>query len=219
MIINKKLVSAAILALSFNLVNAQGLELDEVRLVGGKNFSNFMFKDSDNQKDQQLSYNMLNSFGVNLNFKSDKHVLRPELLFRQAGATSDFNGTPLSWKMNYIDINVAYLYEALSFNIFTVSPGIAIGGGYMMNGEQYIGENRISIIEEESMKRFDLGFHGIASIKANVSQQLYLSLEYRGGMGIIEIETDDTQTTRNVYHSAILGIGFKLGQKTSSRFQ
>ncbi|MEX1192570.1 MAG: outer membrane beta-barrel protein [Brumimicrobium sp.] len=216
----KKIWKIGLAALIFSPLASFGqLEPTEVRLVGGKNISSFIYKDNTNQKDEQLKYNMLNSFGVSLSLESDKHQLRPELMYRQAGARSDFKGLPLKWQMNYIDLSVGYLYEAARLGIFSLSPGIALNAGYMISGEQYIGDERLSITEEKSMDRFEVGFQGIANVRAFLTEKFTLSLEYRFGTGITQIENAvNDQKTRNIYHGVLLGIGFSLKQEeTKSR--
>ena len=187
---------------------SQGLKLNQISLMGGKNFSSFRFRDSDGNKDKTLDFVALNSFGINANFSANKHILRPELMLRQAGAKSDINGTALSWLMNYLDLNVAYLYSFLQTERFSVSPGLAVGFGYMQSGEQYIGTMRYSLVSTKALSRFDCGLQGITNFKAQISENINLSFEYRFGMGITQIEKDVTpQKTYNIYHSALLGLG------------
>jgi hypothetical protein len=187
------------------------MKLTDINLVGGRNFSTFSFKNSEGSKDQKLNYVGLNTFGVNFNLTAGRHILRPELSFRQAGAKSDYEGIPLSWKMNYLDVNLAYLVNVLNSERFVVAPGVGLGAGYMLNGEQYIGSTRYSITDTKALKPFDFGFQGLAHFRANITDNLSLSLEYRFGMGITQIENaDNAQKSRNIYQAALLGIGIRL---------
>jgi hypothetical protein len=190
---------------------SQQMQLSEINLIGGRNFSTFSFKDSDGTKDQTLNYVGLNTFGINFNLTAGRHILRPEISFRQAGAKSDYEGMPLSWKMNYLDVNLAYLVNVLKSERFVVAPGIGLGAGYMLNGEQYIGNTRYSITDTKSLKSFDFCVQGLAHFRANLSKNISLSLEYRFGMGITQIENDvNAQQSRNIYQAALLGIGLRL---------
>ncbi len=187
------------------------LQATEINLIGGKTFSTFIFRNSESEKDETLQYTMNNSFGINLQLESGSHVLRPEIMFRQGGAKSDFAGTALSWKLNYLDLNFGYLYKVINSDRFEVSPGVAIGAGYLLNGEQYIGTTRYTIAETKSLNNFDLGAQGIANFKAKLSESMSLSLEYRFGAGLIQIENDvNPQKSRNIYQSALLGIGIRI---------
>jgi len=213
------LLLIASVAMITSIKAQDNMSLGEITLVGGKNFTSFLYKDSDGDKDKTLDYAMNNSFGANFNFIKERHIIRPELMFRQAGAKSDFEGTALSWKMNYIDVNFGYLYSIVKTDKFSISPGVAIGAGYMLNGEQYIGETRYSVTDTQKLKRFDFGFHGITNFKAYLNESFTISLEYRFGMGITQIENDvNAQVSRNIYHSALLGFGILLNKKSSSRY-
>jgi hypothetical protein len=190
---------------------SQQMHLSEINLFGGRNYSTFSFKDSDGTKDQTLNYVGLNTFGINFNLTAGRHILRPEISFRQAGAKSDYEGIPLSWKMNYLDVNLAYLVNVLKSERFVVAPGIGLGAGYMLNGEQYIGSTRYSITDTKSLKSFDFCFQGLTHFRANITENLTVSLEYRFGMGITQIENDvNAQQSRNIYQAALLGIGLRL---------
>lgn len=190
---------------------AQGLKLTEIDLLGGKNFTSFIYKDSEGSKDKTLDYVMNNSFGLNFNFTSSRHVLRPEVMFRQGGSKSDFAGTQLSWKLNYLDVNLGYQYKLIKTERFEVSPGIAFGAGYLLNGDQYIGTTRYNVNETKALKKFDFGVQGLSNFKMNITEYFSLALEYRFGMGITQIENDvNAQKSRNLYHSALLCLGIKF---------
>lgn len=206
-----KIISLSIGIGLCSIVSAQDFSPSFINLTGGKQFTNFVFKNSQDQKDQSLEFQMYNSFGVNAEFSSDKHTIRPELQMRQAGAKTNVGSTPITWKMNYFNFNVGYLYSILKSKKFEIQPGIGIGVGYMLNGDQTIGDTRLSIIEEESMNRFEFGLQGISNFKAHLTDRFSISLEYRFGIGINHIENDiNEQKSRNIYHAALLGLGFRL---------
>jgi hypothetical protein len=207
----KYILTSVLIGLIF-FARSQGIKLEQISLVGGKNFSSFIYKDSDGTKDKGYDMVALNSFGINAGFASGHHVLRPEIQFRQAGAkSSDLNGLALSWKMNYIDISVGYLYSVLKTDRFSISPGLALGYGYMLNGEQFIGEKRYSIPETNSLSRHDLAFKALTNFQVQISEDLNLGLEYRFTGGIMQIEKDSTpQKTHNLSHSALLVLGIKI---------
>ncbi len=191
--------------------HSQNMKLTDINLIGGRNFGTFIFTDSQGNKDKTLDYEALSTFGVNFNLTSGRNILRPELSFRQAGAKSDYEGLAMSWKMNYLDVNFAYLFNVLNSERFVVAPGIGLGAGYMLTGEQYIGSTRYSIIDSKSLKSFDFGFQGLAHFRANVTENFSISIEYRFGMGITQIENDiNAQKSRNLYNAALLGVGIKL---------
>ncbi|HLV41376.1 MAG TPA: outer membrane beta-barrel protein [Brumimicrobium sp.] len=206
----KKIIVFAALGFS-SMTMAQSFGLNAVNLVGGKQFSTFAFKNSDDEKDKTLKYQMYNAFGVNAELKSDRHIIRPELMFRQAGARTTFNDVQINWKMNYMNLNVGYLYSILEGRMFSIQPGVAIGAGYMLNGEQEIGQTRLNIVEEESMNRFEVSAMGMLNATAQITPSFSIGLEYRFGIGLNDIENDiNEQMTRNLYHGVMLNLGFSI---------
>ncbi|HZH85983.1 MAG TPA: hypothetical protein VFD77_01615 [Brumimicrobium sp.] len=213
----KKLIVFVALAFS-SMTMAQSFGLSTINLVGGKQFSTFAFKNSNDEKDKTLKYQMYNAFGVNAAFKGGRHILRPELMLRQAGARTTFNDVQINWKMNYANLNVAYLYSILEGRTFSIQPGVAISAGYMLNGEQEIGQTRLDIIEEESMTRFEVGAIGMLNATAQITPSFSIGLEYRFGIGLNHVENDiNEQITRNLYHGAMLNLGFSLNTLNKPR--
>lgn len=197
--------------ISVTSVFSQGMKFSYLTLTGGKNFSTFIFENSEGNKDQKIDAVMLSSFGVNGIFSNGKHILRPELLFRQNGAQSEVNSTSVSWQLNYLDLNFGYLYAPLDSKRFSIAPGVAFGAAYMIKGEQFIGTTRYSILESGALSRIDLNIMGICRLRTVLTENIDLSLEYRCGYGILQIERDVTaQKTHNFYQSALLGLGFKI---------
>ncbi|PKR80042.1 hypothetical protein CW751_11785 [Brumimicrobium salinarum] len=208
-----------IVALAFSsMTMAQSFGLKTINLVGGKQFSTFAFKNSNDEKDKTLKYQMYNAFGANAVFKNERHMIRPELMFRQAGARTTFNEVQINWKMNYLNLNVGYLYSILDGRVFSIQPGVAISAGYMLNGEQEIGQTRLDIVEEESMTRFEVGAIGMVNASAQITPTFSIGLEYRFGIGLNHIENDiNDQITRNLYHGAMLNLGFSLQTLNKAR--
>ena len=207
----KQLIFGILLLLTAQTTKAQEFSLRSIDIFSGKQFSNFLFKNSDDSKDQSLEYQTYNSFGLNGSLTSGRHTIRPELLIREAGAKKTLENTEVRWKMDYFNFNIGYGYNLFENDRFKIQPGAALGIGYLLEGEQLIGDMRLSITEEESMKRFEFSTYGFSNFRAFLSKSISLSLEYRFGIGINQIENENNdQQTRNIYHSAILGIGIAL---------
>jgi hypothetical protein len=190
---------------------AQDFNMYTVNLIGGKQFSTFTFKNSENQKDETLKYVMLNAFGINGALENGRHNIRLEAIFRQAGAKTIFNGNQMNWKMNYMNFNIGYLYSIIDIEDFKLQSGIAFGIGYMLNGEQEYGNVRLDIKEEASMIPYEFSGMGILNGTVKISSTLYIGLEYRYGIGLNHIENDaNNQKTRNLYHGVMLSLGISL---------
>jgi hypothetical protein len=191
--------------------HSQGLTFSAIELTFGNTYSSFQFKNSAGEKVGNYQYAGLNNFGLNFNLTADRHVLRPSLGFRQGGAKTTIETIPIDWKLNYLDLSVGYLFKALNTERLAISPGVALYGAYLLNGEQKVGDMRFPLAETEALKPFDFGVQGIVNGCFNVNEQLAISLEYRFGYGLAQIENDlKPQTANNIYHALVLGIGFKL---------
>ena len=78
-------IITSIISIAFgSFLTAQDFAPRFISFTGGKQFTNFVFKNSQDQKDQSLEYQMYNSFGVNAEFTNKKHTIRPDLQLRQA---------------------------------------------------------------------------------------------------------------------------------------
>jgi hypothetical protein len=191
--------------------NAQGMALSDIELAFGNTFSSFQFKNSAGEKEGNYQFTALRNFGVNFNLTDHRHVLRPSLGFRQGGAKTTIEGIPVDWKLNYLDLSVGYFYKALKTERLEISPGLALYGGYLLNGEQNVGEMRFQLAETKAINPFDFGVQGMVHSRFNVSEQFAISLEYRFGYGIAQIENDvQPQTSNNIYHALVIGVGFRL---------
>ena len=191
--------------------HAQGMQLESIELSLGQHFSSFRYKNSAGEKDQTYNYVGNNAFGVHFNLAADRHVLRPTLGMRQAGAQTTFENTPVNWKLNYLETAVGYLFHALKTRRITLSPGIAVYGGYLLNGSQSVGDQRFSLTESEALKSFDFGVQGITRFGVAISDQFAFALEYRFQAGIAQIENEpNAQETRNIGHSVLLGLTIQL---------
>lgn len=204
---------ALLLLVFVHKIHAQGLTLSDIELTFGNTYSSFQFKNSAGEKVDNYQYAGLNNLGVNFNLTADRHVLRPSLGMRQGGAKTTIEGIPVDWKLNYIDLSFGYLYKALKTDRLELSPGLALYGGYLLNGDQTVGDMRFPLAETEAIKPFDFGVQGIVNARYNVNDFFAVALEYRYGYGIAQIENDiKPQTANNVYHGISLGLAFTLKQ-------
>lgn len=184
------------------------------QVKSGKTFSTFLFRDSDKNKDETLNYITNNFLGMSYDFNLGKlHVLRPEVSYREGGARSVWNNRRLFWKLNYLDVNFAYFIKVLDFEKIKIYQGVAPGLGFLMSGEQYIGNDYFDVKATGALRKFDFGVNFMANAKIKVIENVFLTIEYRYGLGIRQIESNSAQTTqvsRNRFHAAIFGIAIPL---------
>lgn len=189
---------------------AQGMKPASANLLGGAAFSSFLYSGAANPN-INLGYTYGPQFHLNFQFEAKRHILRPEIGYRRLGATARIGDSPVNWKLQYADINLAYLISAVKTPKFSLSPGIAYGVSFMTEGEQFIGSNRYTISSPGFLKRLDLNGQFITQLRWNLNEQIHFMTEYRFGMSILSIENNQNpQSTRNMYHSVLLGLGFSI---------
>jgi hypothetical protein len=193
-------------------ISAQKMDLKKISFYGGLNFSSFIFNEPQDAIKNQLNYKSGSSLGLNFDFETNRHMLRPELLYRKVGSYSDVNNSNLNWTLNYLDVNLAYMYKVLDGEKFDIAPGISYGMGYMIQGEQYIGQQRFDITDG-FLKRFDLTGNLMLNFSFLLTKNLSLFGEYRFGMSILNIEKDANQSTRNIFHTLGLGLSMNMASE------
>ena len=60
---------------------------------------------------------------------------------------------------------------------------------------------------------------GMLNAKVQVNSILSVGMEYRFGYGLMQIEKDIDQKTKNISHSLLFSLGFSLDGGTNSRFR
>lgn len=187
----------------------------QLHIKGGPTFSTFLFKNSESDRDESLKHINTSYFGVSYDLLfGDKHLVRPEIAYRSSGARSDLNNIPLRWELNYLDINVSYSFQLYAWEKVQLYMGLGPSMGILMGGEQQIGDRVYDVVEEESLKRIDFGFNFMGHSKFLISENLFLTLEYRYGLGVLQVESNvnqpEEQTSRNRYHAILAGLAFNL---------
>lgn len=205
----KILIFFCLICLVQNL-SAQEMKLNKIAAFGGMNFSSFLFNEPQQALKNQLNYKTGSSMGLNFEFELNKHILRPELLYRRVGSYSEQNSADMNWTLNYIDLNFGYMYKVLDGEKFDIAPGLAYGLGYMTQGQQFIGQSRYDITNDGFFKRFDLTGSLMLNFSFQIAQNLSLFSEYRFGMSILNIEKDANQSTRNIFHTIGFGLAMNL---------
>lgn len=206
----KKFIPIILAICSVTIAHAQS----QMHVKAGKVFSTFLFRNSDNNRDETLKYVANNYLGISYDIAvGQRHLFRPEIAYREAGARSQINNLKLSWDLKYFDFNFSYLFKTYGNQKFSLYQGFGPSFGYLLAGEQYTGLNYVDLKENKSLKTTDFGLNFIANAKLRIIDSLYLSVEYRYGLGLQQIEKDankPSQVTRNRYHGVLLGLSFKF---------
>ena len=183
-----------------------------VGIFGGPTYSTFSFVNSQGV-DESSNYEFIgqSTFGIQLNIHNSKHNLRPSLGLRQAGAKSTLGTIPMTWSLNYLDLEAAYLYELVQKKSLGLSIGAGLYGGYLIGGEQTIGTKTYSLNEEEAFNPIDFGVRAMTNIRFSITQTMSVFGEYQFGYGLSQIENDETdQQTRNRNQAIKIGLTIEL---------
>ena len=194
-----------------NTVNS-GKTIKYLYLTGGKTFSTFLYSDSLGNTDKDLTYANGQSFGIGMAFViKDKHTIRPEIHYSELGANSRFLSSDVQWRLYYLGTNTAYLFRAIHKKKYSFSPGLSIGFDYMVSGKQSVGDQRYDLIENNSLKKWDVTAGVILNNNVQITETFSIMFEYRCNIGLNQIENlDVNESTRNIAHRALLGLSFKL---------
>lgn len=203
-----------IIALSFSIA---AIAQSHITLKSGISFTSFVFKDSESIKTKDLThvFNNYSAFSYE-NYIGERNILRAELGLRQAGSKAIIDEVRYHWDFNYLDINLAYLFKIVGNENYGLHIGASPYIGFLLSGEQSIGESYYDVKEDKSIKTIDSGINFLANAQFKVAENIFVSLEYRYGLGLVNIETDDInpdQYSRNNAHSILAGLSFNLSKK------
>ena len=178
----------------------------------GQAMTNFTFIDSDGNKADDLKFVARNSVNFNYSYSiKNQHLLRAEIGYRGAGSRANYFDFDTEWKLNYADFGGAYFFNILSNDKLFLAPGIGINASFLISGEQNIGPHKFDVRESKAFKSMDLTASAVTHFRAMLTNDVWFSFEYRFGYGIFNIENDVTeQTTRNLSHCALIGIGLQF---------
>ena len=208
----KTLLTLITLSLSFAAIAQHHLHLKS-----GFSFTSFVFKDSKSLKTKDLNHVFNNYTAISYDSHlAKRHILRAELGFRQAGAKAILDQTKYEWKFNYLDLNVAYLFKFLGNEKYSLNIGTGPYLGFLINGEQSIGETYYNVKKERAINTVDLGLTFLTNAEFKVAENISVTLEYRYGLGLLNIENDKinpSQSTKNTSHYVLAGLSFNLKTK------
>ena len=209
---NKLLITSLALSLGFLNYAQNGKALQQFNVQLGKNFSSFLYSNDAGEKDTNLSYRTGNQYllGIGILLGS-RQLIRPEIIYSEAGAKSSLQTKEINWKLNYLGVGVNYFFEVLSKSSFSFSPGVRIGCDYLLKGEQTMGDERYNIKTNDALKVWNMNVGVCLNTRFKITESLFLTAEYRFNTGLIQIEKkDEGEKTRNISHSTLLGLSFKL---------
>lgn len=194
--------------------------IQQINLSYGNTFSGFHYKNDLGQKDENLRLSSGKAYAISLGMNvGERHQIRPEIIYTEAGAKSEFLTNPISWKLNYIGVGASYLFQVFNKGNFMLSTGVIVGYDYLLKGDQFIGYTKYDLKETDAFKPWDMNLGGIIGGRFKVTESISITTEYRYKQGINQIEKKDIgERTKNFSHIAIIGLSFNISghEKDSS---
>lgn len=180
----------------------------------GRNFSNFRYSDANGNSDTNLTYKkgLFYSLGYGRQL-GQRHLLRPEVYFIEAGADSKIFGEPIAYRLSYVGFASSWAYEIVDQSRYALSSGIGIGYEHLLKGTQTVGSERYDLMKEKALKSNDINVSMIASGRFMITESMFFNLEYRFRYGLTQIENaGQGETTHNIGHLVSLGLSFNLSE-------
>ena len=196
------------------------VSLDNVSIHFAQTYARFRFIDSEGNKDTDISFDFRSSYGVNFTeFLTPEIFIKPELGYKNLGASSTINNQKVDWSLHYLDLNCAggYLIKA-----GPVQPygGVALYMAYLYKANQTIGLLYYDLIAQKAMKRLDFGVNAFAGIKYAFTRSNAFFFEFRNSTGLGQLETANTggkaEKTFNRALSLHFGISFNIDKTTAA---
>jgi hypothetical protein len=205
-------LSGLFLALGIHSQAQDSKLIQHLNFSYGKTFTGFQYENDLGQEDENLTLANGNAYSVSLGMRLGKrHLLRPEILYSEAGAKSEFLNDPISWKLNYIGFRASYLFHVFNKSNFSISPGVIIGYDYLLKGDQFIGNTKYDLKETDALKAWGLNAGALLSGRFKVTESLSIIAEYRYNLGLNQIEKKDVgERTKNFAHKALIGLSFNI---------
>jgi hypothetical protein len=197
---------------------SQGMKLETIGYQTGLNFSNFLIGGNAKNPSLELKSGVYPAVHTYFEFTSKRFALRPEVGYKGLGCNGTLGSQTVNWRLKYLDVGLGLIYHVLKTERFTLSPGLIYGFSYMLEGEQYIGNTRFTEQNQGFLKKTDLIGQFMMRGRWKLSELAFFQAEYRFGISFLNLENNqEGQTTRNNYHSLLIGLSIQLKKKEEKK--
>ena len=201
----KKVILIFFLLISVNALRAQ----QSLCFDAGQVFSKFNFTGSAGNKTKDFNYHIGGSYSLDYHYVTQKGIfIRGGAGMRRAGATAMYEGIPLSWNLQYLDISAGagYIHNKFRFKPYLCAVPYF---GYLLNAWQTIGSDNFDLKKDKTISNNDFGVYLIPGVKVTLSEHLAIYAEYKQMVGLANIEKTSGQKLNN------RGFIFNLGVAAS----
>jgi len=180
-------------------------------------YATFKYMDSDGNKDMNLISDINFCYGASYTKEISHGIfLRPEIGYKNYGATSYLNTQKLKWSLHYLDANLSLGYN---LKIGKIEPGIFVSYycSYLYKAEQNIGVDSYDMIKNKIIETNDYGINIGARLQYLFSANTGFFIEYRKCFGLNQLEKNyisgSNQKMYNRASSIHFGLSFKIDKK------
>lgn len=185
-------------------------QTSNITIEASQNITNFSFIDSDGVKDKNYSPNFSGGYALGYRYTMEMGLFfGGKLGMRKAGATYVVDESNYSWNLQYMDARLGIGYNFAFGKMgahFYAQPYL----GYLLKANQSLNNENFDIINSESMSRIDYGVFFSPGVNLTASDfiSIYVDLNYM--LGLANLETTETQTSKNNLFGATLGVAFAI---------
>ena len=214
-----------IFMLSFSLASAQTTESVKISyaIVGGLNFQNL---NGNAYNGDKLNNNMLMGYHIGVNMQipvAPEFFFQPGLLYTTKGAKSTNGSFKETYKLNYLEIPLNFVYKGLLGNGY-VLVGFGPYFGYGIGGKLITDDGSLTVkrdikfqkvvepgdpVEVAYFKSFDAG----ANIFAGYEMASGIFLQLNTQFGMLKINPDDRRVANDKSSVKNTGFGVSLGYR------
>lgn len=181
-----------------------------VNLEAGQVFSTFKYIDSQGNKDNTYSYNVLSTYSLGYQLtKENGFFIRANIGMRKAGANLVYNNINYIWTMQYTDLKAGIGYQLSKWRI---RPSVAVLPyyAYLLDANQTINADNFDIKNNKSIKGSDFGVIITPGFSVLLSNYISIYAEYNYILGLQNIETAKEEQLYNRGFSLNFGVALNI---------
>ena len=198
-------------AIAFSLFSlGAGAQNSSITIEASQNITNFSFTDSEGNKDD--AYSPVYSGGYALGYRNKMEsglILAIKIGMRQGGATYVYDAMNYTWGLQYAEarLGLGYSYSFGKLGAHLLAQPYF---GYLLKANQTLNNEDFDILNSGSLNKTDYGVFISPGTNFTVSDDITVYLDLNYMMGLANLETDESQDSKNTLMGATLGVSFTI---------
>ena len=181
-----------------------------ITIEASQNITNFKFTNSLGEKVDGYQPKYSGGYALGYRYSMENGLFFPvKIGMRKGGATYIYDNSNYSWELQYFEarLGLGYKYMFGKFGAHISTTGYY---GNLLKANQTINNENFDIRESGHINKTDFGLFISpgANFEANEFISVFVDLNYM--LGLANLETDDSQTSKNSLMGATLGLNFTI---------